>query len=150
MIWCLATLPLACFLFSIHQKTYTLLFYLAQTVGTVWTMNHRSHEFVNVIGVNFELTEPGHPLRCGYNLKIFSWNLESPTPSWMTVENASHYLQYSSSIYGWATFLHENRCSSWRLLQRLQCCGRLRRDEVCLDNILVITRFFMVGLLTTF
>ncbi|CAD6199347.1 unnamed protein product [Caenorhabditis auriculariae] len=57
---------------------------------------------------------------------------ENPvTPSWMTLQNARHYLDYATSVYGWPTFVMHN-CSIaplWRLARSLQCCGQWRSDQ---------------------
>ncbi|VDM61030.1 unnamed protein product [Angiostrongylus costaricensis] len=53
-------------------------------------------------------------------------------PSWMTVENAFHFQYFSSCVYGWPAYLLHN-CgfkSIYRLVRKLQCCGKLRCDQV--------------------
>ncbi|VDM68249.1 unnamed protein product [Strongylus vulgaris] len=56
----------------------------------------------------------------------------SDRPDWMTIENASHFLHFASCVYGWPTYLLHNFGikPAYRLFRKLQCCGRLRCDQV--------------------
>ncbi|KAK6745436.1 hypothetical protein RB195_011892 [Necator americanus] len=56
---------------------------------------------------------------------------DSEHPEWMTVENALHFQHFSSCVYGWPTYLLHNFGikSTYRLLRKLQFCGRLRCDQ---------------------
>lgn len=53
-------------------------------------------------------------------------------PSWMTISNALHFLHFSTCVYGWPTYMLHNfgLRPFFRLFRKLQCCGRLRCDQV--------------------
>ncbi|KAK2576891.1 hypothetical protein KPH14_005516 [Odynerus spinipes] len=58
------------------------------------------------------------------------------TPSWMSLENAHHFLKLSVASYGWLFVVYQHLCTAcFRLIPNLTCCGCFRKKrKVILDD----------------
>lgn len=61
----------------------------------------------------------------------------SDTPSWMSLENAHHYIKLSIASYGWPFVIYQHVCTGFfRIIPYLTCCGcfRRKRNKIIGDN----------------
>jgi sn1-specific diacylglycerol lipase len=56
-------------------------------------------------------------------------------PSWMTIQNAAHYMKFAGASYGWPFFVYNNLlCGPCRLWCDCRCCSCVRSSDNILDD----------------
>ena len=59
----------------------------------------------------------------------------SDTPSWMSLENALHYIKLSIACYGWLFVLYKHMCTGYfHIMQNLTCCACFRRKRLAIHG----------------
>ncbi|CAK9804113.1 Diacylglycerol lipase-beta [Anthophora quadrimaculata] len=57
------------------------------------------------------------------------------TPSWMSLENAVHYMKLSIACYGWLFVLYQHMCTGCcHIMQNLTCCACFRRKRIAVSG----------------
>ncbi|XP_017792702.1 PREDICTED: sn1-specific diacylglycerol lipase beta-like [Habropoda laboriosa] len=57
------------------------------------------------------------------------------TPSWMSLENAVHYMKLSIACYGWLFVLYQHMCTGCcHIMQNLTCCACFRRKRISISG----------------
>lgn len=58
-------------------------------------------------------------------------------PSWMSLDNASHYMKLSMACYGWLYVIYRQTCAGcFHIMRNLTCCGcfRTKHNAIIGDN----------------
>ncbi|XP_076236236.1 diacylglycerol lipase-beta [Calliopsis andreniformis] len=59
----------------------------------------------------------------------------SDTPSWMSLENALHYINLSMACYGWLFVLYKHMCTGYfHIIRNLTCCACFRRKHTAIHG----------------
>ncbi|XP_076176575.1 diacylglycerol lipase-beta isoform X2 [Ptiloglossa arizonensis] len=80
-----------------------------------------------------ELRRLNVPFRSPYTSDVSA--IISDAPSWMSLENALHYIKLAIACYGWLFVLYKNICTGQlHIIQNLTCCACFRRKRTTITG----------------